>query len=86
MNLLGLIFNAFPKMRTQCGHAHIVFPNIYSTFAAINLQLLHRPICGQVEKYEELVKEQAERRKRAQRANREAEVLGNQAETIKTKR
>jgi len=39
----------------------------------------------QVEKYEKLVKEQAERLERAKRASIEAGVLRNQAETVKVK-
>jgi hypothetical protein len=44
-----------------------------------------RIIRKQVEKYEELVKEQAERIERAKQNSEEAEVLGNKAETVKTK-
>jgi hypothetical protein len=39
----------------------------------------------QVEKYEELVREQAEKIERAKRNSEEAEILRNQAETLKTK-
>ena len=44
MYLFGLIFSTFIKMRTQCGHGHNVFQNIYHTFVIVNLQLWHKPI------------------------------------------
>jgi len=44
LSLFGLIFDTFLKMRTQCGDRHNVFPNIYHTFVAVNLQLWQRPI------------------------------------------
>jgi hypothetical protein len=42
-------------------------------------------ICKQVEKYEELVREQAERTERARRNSEEVERLRKEAETLKSK-
>ena len=42
-------------------------------------------ICKQVEKYEELVREQAEKIERVKRNNEEAEKLLKEAETVKSK-